>query len=266
MKAHRRLISALVLGSVVFATLACSSIDSLVSTPVPTATSTPRATRTPKPTNTPIPTDTPEATETPEPTSTPEEAGNVPEDWQLIEITSAGVSISLPKSWIQIDMDPDTLQASVDQAIAQNPALGDMIQGQVAQLLDSGAILFSLDTDPSVQGGVPGSMNILSMDIGVEVPLEMMAQGVSSQLEAQEGLTTSTVEYRLMDTIDGQGAILEYSIKMMINNQEMPLKTMQMLYLDGSTMYMLTMMCLENQFDQYRDTFEQIAYTFQVTG
>jgi hypothetical protein len=240
MKTLRKLTPLFVLGAAVVVTLSCSSIGELMATPTPTSTSTPKPTKTPEPTSTPA--------------------------YTLIEVPSAGLAVSLPNTWTQIDLDPAVVDAAVQRAIDENPVMGEMIQNQISSLLGSSAVLFGMDTSNTALGGFPASMNILKLDMGTEIPLETIGQATVSELESKENFATSLIDYRIVDTMFSQAAVLEYSVKMMVNSQEMQLKTMQMLYVDGSTMYIMTMMCSENQFGQYRDTFNQIVYSFHLTG
>jgi hypothetical protein len=240
MKTLRKLTPLFVLGAALVVTLGCSSIGELMATPTPTSTSTPKPTKTPKPTPTPV--------------------------WNLVEAPFAGLAVSLPDAWTQINLDPAVVDSSVQRAIDKNPAMAEIIQSQVSSLQSSGGVLLGIDASNFTLGVFPAVMTIAKMDMGTEIPLETIGPAMVTEYESREDFSTSPIDYRIVDTMFSQAAVLEFSMNTTVKGQDLQLKTMQMLYVDGSTLYLMILACTEDQFGQYRDTFNKIVYSFQLTG
>ena len=241
MKTFRKTAPFALVATLILLSLACSGISDLVSTPIPTNTSTPRATKTPKPTN------TPEATPTPE--------------WALIEVPSSNFAVSLPSSWTQLDLDPATLDQELQRVKDENPAFGGKLEEQVTSLVSSGAVFFGVDPKPG--NAFPANISVLKMDLGVEVPVRDAVDATAAGIEAG-GMAASTVEVEIVDTIEGEAGVMRYTMKTTNNGVENEVHTVQMLYVDGPTLYLVMMMCATDQADQYDGIFDDMIYSFRV--
>ena len=159
-------------------------------TPTPLPTSTPTATPTPAPTNTPTP--------MPEPTAGTSDAGVVlpPVDldfitltldsgWDLYELPGEGFSISLPPGWAPVDMNAEGLSSMLDAIGEQNPQLGGFLGSQaLTDMVAEGMVFYALDLDPqALELGMPASVNVLEMETGIALPLDVIVPLTLSQLE-----------------------------------------------------------------------------------
>ena len=208
---------------------------------IPVAASTPRATRTPKPTN------TPEATSTPE--------------WMLIEVPSSNFAVAIPASWIQVDLDPATLEQSIQGIKDENPKFGSIVESLSTSLVDSGAVFFGIDSQSG--NAFPANISVLKMDLGVEVPVKDVTDAMAAQMEAG-GTAASKVDVEVVDTIEGEAGVMRFTMKITNDGVENEVHTVQMLYVNGSTMYYAMMMCATDQADQYDGIFEDMIYSFRI--
>ncbi len=122
-------------GAVVVATLAlvvaaCSETQPASSSLEPTATASP----------------SPSPTATPSPRAALVPGLDIPADWTAIERHADGFAVGLPPRWRQIDLDPQTLEAST-KAI-EDPQFAAILRSQAQSLITSGLKLFAFDFTP----------------------------------------------------------------------------------------------------------------------
>jgi len=206
---------------------------------------------------------TPEATATPEPTATPSTPG-VPAGWELVESKKGNIAVAFPPGWTEFDLDPDTLDQALDQVTSENPELADLLTGQASTLLESGAVLFGIDLRSGAASKFSANMNVLKLDLGAKMPIADLTEATAAQLETTQTLTSAGVDVETAQTVSGEAGILKYNIAMTIGGEEGNLQAIQMLYLDDTTLYLMTLMCTVDKYPDYRDDFDQMISSFRV--
>ena len=226
--------------------------------PAPTATPVP-ATPTPRPTRVP-PTATPRPTST-APVATPTlEAG-----WVLYEKPADGFAIALPPTWRQIDMDPQTWQASLDAIKAQNPDLAPLLEGQTRSLLEAGIKFFGFDLAPeALATGVATNVNVLIQSLPAEVSLDFYVQLNVGQLENMPSVV-KPVEHRRVQFADGEAEELRYAMNMVApSGAALTLWTDQYLFVREKQVYVVTCTTSKDAASQYAETFAKIGQSFRL--
>jgi len=215
--------------------------------PAPTATRVP-------PTATPQPTPTP-------PVATPTlEAG-----WVLYEKPADGFAIALPPTWRQIDMDPQTLGASLDAIKAQNPELAPQLEGQARSLLEAGIKFFGFDLAPeALATGAATNVNVLSQSLPAEVSLDFYVQLSVGQLENMSSVV-KPVQQRRVQLAAGEAEELSYAMNMVApSGAALALWTDQYLFLQGKAVYVITCTTSQETAPKYTEVFANIGRSFRL--
>jgi len=173
--------------------------DTAVSADDPTA----EPTNEPDPTATskPEPTATSEPEPTDEPAPEPEEVagGNVDSDWLWYGIAEDGYYLALPPEWREIDMDPETMNASLDALEQENSDVATLLSNaQVENLIISGISFYGFDLSPQAIGDeFPTSINVLKQPLGAEISLDVYTELNVGALENLDNVSTAVDNQRV---------------------------------------------------------------------
>lgn len=269
MKLHRSLwLTTLIM--CMLAALGCGNFNLALfaSTPTPTPTETPTPTSTPTPT--PVPTDTPRPTETDTPEPTPE--GGVLETtldngWTLYTLTEQGYALALPSNWKRIDLNPDRMQASMEQLREQNPEAGETLFGQTAQLAAQGISFYAVDIkDELISQGIITNVNGLRQNVGMKLTLEEYETLGVPQIAGMLKIDESQIKHEIVH-LDNEDAV-ELRYPLTFNDQSgqsISVYVFQYVFISGRDNVVLTFGTHSSQVDKYAPIFRDIANTFQFT-
>lgn len=215
--------------------------------PAPTAVPTPTAVL---PTPTPVP---------------PTVAPTPGEEWTVYELPRGGYAISLPPHWEQIDMDPQTLESSLDAFAERNPEMATLLSGRLRSLVTAGISFFGFDLSvEAAASGFATNINILTQTLGAEVSLDFYAQLNVGQLENMD-IVVKPITHSRVRLEAGDAEKVEYSWSMTsVGNETVQLAVAQYLLVRGKTAYILTMTTTADQAAKYKPLFEQIAGSFRI--
>lgn len=284
MKRKRILYLTLILALAALASSGCGPIQEFIATetPTPTVTSTPTRTATPTPTSTPTATLTPTPTATTTPTQTPSptvtlttvpiaEIGAVStatmeNSWILYTLPEDGFAIALPPEWIHIELNLETFDNTLAVAEELNPQMERFLSSDTLNsLIASGIKFYGLDTSlEAINLGLPASVNILMVDLGMEFPLDMYAD---ISLRALEDLADSeypiTHQRVLLSEIEAEQFIYVSEIAG-LGIDTLQIRFFQYLMLKGSKQWVITLTTPLDLESSYTATFEGIVNSFQL--
>lgn len=227
-------------------------------TPIPTAT----ATATAKPTLTP--TTPPTATPTVEPgafiTSTLENG------WINYESQTDGFTIALPPEWIPINLNPDTLDDALAVSGELNPEIGGLLTSEkLRNLIAAGIKFYALEvSQESLNLGLPPSANLLMVDLGLELPLDLLVPASIQQLESIAD-PEIPIAHQLVTLSNHEAAEITYVTDVVgIGGDPVSMMLMQYIMVDGTMQYVLTLGAPAELADSYSDILKDIAKSFQL--
>jgi hypothetical protein len=209
------------------------------------------------------PTAAPEPTDVPEPTEEVQEPPVLPDDWTLYEVSEGGFRIGLPPGWSQIDMDPETIEASMDAVAEQNPEIGEWLEGQVANLAAQGIKFYGFDlSQESVSSGFMTNVNVNIVDIGVEISVDDLAEMNAGTYEEMFNLA-EPVQHEMLSLPAGDAALFEFDTSMASpTGEEVAISFAQYIFVHNKASYVLTFATGADRAESYKDIFRQIAESF----
>jgi hypothetical protein len=93
--------------------------------------------------------------------------------------------VTLPPGWLPVDVSAEGLSAMMDVLDGQNPQLGGLMGDEaMAGMIAEGLLFNAIDTDPvATELGMPVMLNVIALDTGISLPLDMIAPIMVGQLE-----------------------------------------------------------------------------------
>ncbi len=221
-------------------------------TPTPTPTSTPTAT----PTSTPTPTFTP----TPEAPA----GATIPEGWTLYEVDDEGYAIALPPNWEQIDIDPETLEASINAVADQNPELAGFLENQAAILTTQNISFFGFDLSKgSAFSDFVTNINIIVQPLEAEITMDFMLAMTVPMLENLFELEQE-IDQEIVTLSSGEAGRLQYGFEVAGGNGQVQVIITQYIFIIDQSMYTLTLSTKTDEIQDREPVFEQIANSFHL--
>lgn len=220
---------------------------------------------------TPSPTPQPAATATPTPPGPPIEPG-----WTLYNGEDGSFALALPPNWQPIDLDPQTLDSSLEQVRSRNPDWAYLLGEQAPDLLQSGLKLYALEVEPK---GVPGAkitptpqpgvpryppnVNVIVQPLKSGETLEAYVQLNRLQMESLE-MVEAPVAVRAVRLADEPGLRLRYTMRMVLpGGVEDLLQFTQYFVMQEQKVYVLTFAVQEAQAPRHAIRIYQIAESFR---
>ena len=239
-------------------------------TPKPTATATPTATPSPEPSATPSP--------TPDPTAAARQAARLPaidltaitstldSGWVQYDLPNQGFSVALPPGWTPVDVSAEGLAAMIEMMGEQNPQLGGFLGNQaMADMVAEGMVFYALDTNPAAYAlGMPPTINVLKMDTGIALPLDMVVPLTLGQLEGialpevpitNERIDLNGVEAELIRYVGDLSSITGEPLQVGFTQVVIPF---------GGRLYVVSISAPVGLGSDYQDLLDQIAGSFQL--
>lgn len=255
--------------------LCCTSCTMGLGSPTPDldATLDARPTHTPPPTNTPVPTHTsspvssPTEAPTQTPTSTPrpftqsvDESG-----WKHFTYHQENFQISLPPSWVSINLTADNLNQVIQSAAEDNPELTKWFTAEVLQaLISSGVKFLAIDvSQESLIRGRPANLNLFILPYPLNENLEGYLDLVQSQVREMFGENLEIAASQT--TLSGQTAgVVVYTTELNTGSETQPMTFRQVVLLKDDTQVLITFTAHADEYQEQLPTFQDIAETFNI--
>jgi hypothetical protein len=197
-------------------------------------------------------------------TSTPS-TGKLEDGWVLYKNEASGFAIALPPTWDKIDIDPQTINAAIDDLGDTNPELASFLKGQASSLIASGAKFFGFDgAQDTSKTGFATNVNILVQSMGMEVTLDYYMQVNVAQLDSTSYVVKPISEQRV-EVAAGEAGELRYKLSLTGQaGQPLTVSTLQYIVVDGKKAYVITFTTTSDQEEDYASVFEKIVKSFQL--
>lgn len=209
-----------------------------------------------------LPTTQPLLAQAPVVTAVPLESG-----WTQYEVAEDGFAIALPPHWQQIEVNPDVF----GEAIATvNEQLGMESQQfsdeMLSNLAAQGIKLYGLDIAPeAIEIGLPSSINVLKLDLGVAYPLDTFVELGLTQARALALPGTPVTDQRLMLANGLEAAEINYTMQLPgITGDLVDVALTQYAVMEGTSAYLVTLGAPLALADSYESTFTEIGSSFQL--
>jgi hypothetical protein len=220
----------------------------------PEAMSVARATATirPTPTHRIFPTGGP----TPTPTPTLAPTSVLGSGWVVRERPSDGFAIAIPSTWVEVNLDAETLDAALAPVRACCPDM-DLTAwaGQTpGELRNKGMKLFAVDPDSDPEAQYYGIVSVVRTTLGAGWNLDMALEAVLPGYEGDE----VEVTHRRVTLPAGEAEAIQIA-----ESGEHPLLTTKYLILRGDVFWFITMACEAAYAEGYAEVLETIPQTFR---
>jgi hypothetical protein len=239
-------------------------------TPAPTAPATPTPTPRPKPSATPSP--------TPDPTAAAGQGAALPvidftaitstldSGWVQYELPDQGFSVALPPGWTPVDVSAGGLTAMIEMMEEQNPQLGGFLGSEaMADMVAEGMVFYALDSDPATLTlGMPPTINVLKMDTGIALPLDMVVALTLGQLEGI-ALPEVPITNERVDLNGIEAEVIRYVGDLSsIAGDPLQVGSTQLVIPFGGKLYVVSLSAPLALGSDYQDLLAQIAASFQL--
>jgi predicted secreted protein len=185
--------------------------------------------------------------------------------WTYYQALAEGFAIALPPEWLQIGLSPADLE-SVAIVVDENPELREMLTSETLRNLVAGGLVFyALDASPeSLDGGIPATVNVLKVDLGLEVPLDFYISVNLAQVEQIADPDVPIIHERVSLT-NLEAEEIKYAAEYVsAAGDPVPVMLTQYLALEGDTAYIITLATPTELADGYSPVFEYIGRSFQL--
>ena len=235
-------------------------------TPVPTSTAVP-------PINTPIPptnTYAPTVAQTSAPIAAIRPSGaavttTVEPGWTLNRVDTEGYSISLAPKWKRIDVDAQTMDATMATLADQDPSFKSMLTDQARALASKGVKFFAFDLAPEAVGtGFASNVNILRLPLPSKVSLATLAQANVGTIENMDSVIKPVTQQRVqIGDMDAEQVTFGLKIKSG-SGDTVQLADTQYYVLVDKDLYVLTFTTTGDQAARYAPIFDKMARSFRL--
>jgi hypothetical protein len=231
-------------------------------TPVPTDTPIPTQTPTPIPTDTPIPS----PSEAPQPDGGETATSTLDSGWILYEVTTESFAIALPPTWEQLDLSAAGMEDTLAVMGERNPEFGQFFSSQYLRgLLAAGIKFYGLDmSEESFANGFPTSVNVIKLDLGLDMPLDLFVNVNLQQVESLANPDYPVTHERIQI---GDMEAEEFSYQAQITDplgDSIDMWLNQYLLLDGPVAYVITLGGVPETEQTQAQTFHDIAQSFRL--
>jgi hypothetical protein len=182
----------------------------------------------------------------------------VPEGFIVVDRSSDGFVIALPRGWQTFDLTSADVDAMVQAAGEANPNLQGDVGDAVKKLVDEGGLLYASETTNSDK--FPTRLNIIKVT-GATGGLALLEQQAQTQLAAAGATSVSSTETSLPA---GDAVRTTYTVPITLSDgTKAEIAGVQVYVPTEKDLYVLTFST--DQPDKYMQTFDQIIATFSLT-
>ena len=181
-------------------------------------------------------------------------------------MTIEGFAIAIPPEWEQLDLSAEGMEDTLALMGERNPEFGKVFSSQyVRGLLASGIKFYGLDlSDESFAHGFPTSVNVIKLDLGLDMPMDLFVDLNLQQIENLANPNYPVTHDRIQI---GDLEAEEFSYQAQIvdplgNSIDMWLN--QYLLLDGPVAYVITLGGVPETEQSQAQIFHDIAHSFRL--
>jgi hypothetical protein len=184
--------------------------------------------------------------------------------WMLYELTDEGFAIALPPDWEYLNLSPDGLEDSLGAVNELNPEFNQVFSSDFfVSLVANGLKFYGIDiTSDLANYGLPSSVNVLKLDIGIAMPMETYISLNLRQLEtiANEDAPLTNQRVQLGD-IEAEEIKYQADIADALGQTNTVALT-QYLMLNDTFAYVITLSSPVDLAESYEAMFEEISQSF----
>ena len=172
--------------------------------------------------------------------------------WTRHDIRDSSASVSLPEEWKVIkDFDPESIAAFTKENEKFAPYVEPLVRNDVIKLL---AI------DPAVQEKFATNLNVIVTPVSTPLRQWVEQQNASTRQVAVPGsLRTAYIQ-----TPEGEAAKVSWLLEVESGGEKKQVQSLQYLFRQDNTGYVLTFSTLPSQATKYAPTFNKSAHSFQI--
>lgn len=204
-----------------------------------------------------------QTTPSPTPTASPSPtAATLPAGWS--SVTKTEFTFGLPPTWRVIDLDPQTISASMKLFRDANPTLAATYsEDQLINLAGAGIRVFGVDLGPSTTAAFATNMNVTVQTMSAAtVSLDVLVQTSAATIEVQLGAERAGFDHV---SIGGRDAVrIRERYSMALPSGALKVMVTQYYLLRDRDAFVLTFTTRQEVADSLAATFESIAATFRI--
>jgi hypothetical protein len=189
------------------------------------------------------------------------------EGWVLYSKAKEGFAVELPSTWTQMDIDPLTVQTSIQALEEQNPALAPALRGQASVLLTGGVKFWGFDASYEVGSfNTATTINVIREPVLFDITLDSYAKRSIEELEkGYSSFLASEVYHKRVKTRAGEAEELTYDLTMSgADGVPVTQSLMQYLIVGKNAGYIATLTSDPENWYWNAPYFEQIGRSFRV--
>jgi hypothetical protein len=162
-----------------------------------------------------------------------------------------GMSLTVPDSWVAMNARQLVSNAALDQLARENPKLAPFVR----QFVQSGSPVKFIAVDPSLRGGFASNVNVVSLPLPGNIPIEQYRAALVGQVRAVGGARIAASVVR----IGGQPAVrLSYRLRLTVG-QPVTVQTLQYAFVRSRKGIVVTYSTLPRLAGSYARTFQASA-------
>jgi hypothetical protein len=171
-------------------------------------------------------------------------------------------TFGLPPTWRAIDLDPQTISATMKAFRDANPGAGAVFtEDQIIQLANAGIRAFALDLGPSTTASFATNMNVI-VQTASGISLDVLAQASAATLEVQLGAERAGFDHVSIGGRDAVRIRARYNANLATGARK--LLATQYFLMGDRDVFILTFTAVQDVADSLAKTFEEIAATFRI--
>lgn len=204
------------------------------------------------------PTPRPQATATLPPTHTPVPMPTLEPGWTFRERPTDGFAIGLPYTWVELDIDAETMDAAlapIRECCPEMDLTNPLWEEQsIEDLRAAGIGLFAIDSQSSPEALYLGSATVGCQSLDEELTLDTVVQAILEEYDDEDIEPT----HRRVELPIGEAERLQLT-----TGDEDRLLITKYLLVEGTDVCYVTLGCEADLAEEYAAVFEKIAETFR---
>jgi hypothetical protein len=186
-------------------------------------------------------------------------------NWTEYQKVEEGIALALPQGWAQLDLDAQTLNASMDVIAKKNPEMALMLEGQAKNLIMNGVKFFGFHATPEATAqGYATNVNVIKQAMPADFSLDVMVQATIAQMENMSTIQ-GPISHQRVKTRQWSGEEMHYTMTMNSENDAvLEIAITQYMVLYKQNCYIITMGALKDQAGKYETIFKQIGGSFRI--
>jgi hypothetical protein len=186
--------------------------------------------------------------------------------WVLYQLPKEGFSIALPPGWLPVDVSAEGLVEVLDVLWERNPQLGGVLGGQATnEMVAQGIVFYALDSSPAaLELGTPASVNVVKVDIGITLPLDVVVPLTLGPLE-ELALPGVSITNERIDLEGLEAEMIKYAGELSTTEGDaLPVSFTMLLVPVGGTLYVISVSAPADLEEDTEDLLQQIGLGFRL--